>query len=812
MPSIGLLPGIALLAGAAFGIRAPVSAVYVVWTAGILAVVGWIAWWLGKGRTTVAMLAAAFFSAAVGLAADAREQALRTPLRTLLDREFGGFAIETLGPGARHDPLLVRVLLLEDASRAGDVHTLLAAVAAVRVRDEWHQTHGTVSLTVGGAPAQHAADEWRAGRTLEASVTFRRPSRYLNEGVPDFERDLALGGTTLFGSVKSGLLVRVVKRGGRIQEGAATLRQRVRRSVDCWVGRHDAVSAAIVTAVLIGDRSGLPEAVRLRLQAAGTYHVIAISGGNIAILAGLMLASFYLCGLGGRVAAFGTMLVLVAYAQVVTAGPSVWRATTMAVIYLGARVIDHRSAPWHTLAVAAALIVSTSPLEVRDVGFILTCGATAALIEGARRLGHTSSRHLVAGWLIASLVASTAAEAALLPVSAWTFSRVTSAGLLLNLAAVPLMGFVQIGGIVLASADEVETIAGPAGRIAHSAARALTESARLVDLAPWLTARVPPPPIWLIGFYYLGLASALVTRGAPRALGMAACGISVAGIVVGQPAGWWRAASEPSALRMSAFDVGQGDATLLQFPDRTTLLVDAGGMPFGAGSFDIGSRVLSPALWALGLRRLDTLLLTHGDPDHIGGARAIVGDFWPSAVWEGIPVEGHVALQDVLAHARDTGALVRRRQVGDNLRIGGASIRVLHPAVPDWERRRVRNDDSVVLEVRYGDVAVLLLGDVGGGIERTIATQLTPAKHRILKVAHHGSRTSSSRELIESWRPDIAIISCGRGNSFGHPAPDVLQRLESVGAAIYRTDLHGQVSVETDGTDVRVRTFVGGKQ
>ena len=606
---------------------------------GILAVVGWIAWWLGRDRTTVATLAAAFFCAAVGLAADAREQALQTPLRALLDREFGGFAIEALGPGARHDPLLVRVLLLEDASRAGDVHTLLAAVAAVRVRDEWHDTRGTVSLTVAGAPARHEADEWRAGRTLEASVTFRRPSRYLNEGVPDLERDLALGGTTLFGSVKSGLLVRVVAEGrshpGRRRQlfGNACVEVSIVGSAGMTLSPPPS-SRRCSSAIVRASRT----TVRLRLQAAGTYHVIAISGGNIAILAGLMLASFYLCGLGGRVAAFGTMLVLVAYAQVVTAGPSVWRATMMAVIYLGARVIDHRSAPWHTLAAAAALIVSTSPLEVRDVGFILTCGATAALIEGARRLGRTSSRHLVAGWLIASLVASTAAEVALLPVSAWTFSRVTSAGLLLNLAAVPLMGFVQIGGIVLASADEVETIAGPAGRIAHSAARALTESARLVDLAPWLTARVPPPPIWLIGFYYLGLASALVTRGAPRALGMAACGISVAGIVAGQPAGWWRAASEPSALRMTAFDVGQGDATLLQFPDRTTLLVDTGGMPFGAGSFDIGSRVLSPALWALGLRRLDTLLLTHGDPDHIGGARAIVGDFRPSAVWEGIPV------------------------------------------------------------------------------------------------------------------------------------------------------------------------------
>ena len=354
----------------------------------------------------MATIAAAFFCAAVGLAADAREQALETPLRTLLDREFGGFAIASIGPGARHDPLLVQMLLLEDASRSDDVHTLHVEVVAVRIRDEWHGTRGTVSVTVGGAPGHHQPDEWRAGRTIEGFVAFRRPSSYLNEGVPDLERDLALGGTTLFGSVKSGLLIRVVAQGNRLRETAATLRQHVRRSVVRWVGRHDAVSAAIVTAVLIGDRSALPDAVRLRLQAAGTYHVIAISGGNIAILAGLVLVSFYLGGLSGRAAALGTLLILVAYAQVVTAGPSVWRATMMAVIYLGARVIDHRSAPWHTLAFAAGLIVSTSPLEVRDVGFILTCGATAALIEGARRLRH--ERGALSSWLIASFAASLA--------------------------------------------------------------------------------------------------------------------------------------------------------------------------------------------------------------------------------------------------------------------------------------------------------------------------------------------------------------------------------------------------------------------
>ena len=426
------------------------------------------------------------------------------------------------------------------------------------------------------------------------------------------------------------------------------------------------VSAAIVTAVLIGDRSGLPDEVRLRLQAAGTYHVIAISGGNIAILAGLMLAGFYVCGMGGRVAAFVTLLVLVAYAQVVTAGPSVWRATMMAVIYLGARVIDHRSAPWHTLAVAAALIVSTSPLEVRDVGFILTCGATAALIEGARRLARTSSRHLVISWLIASLAASVAAEVALLPVSALDVLARDQRGS----PAQPGRGAADGVRPDRRHRSGFRRRAGsdrrPGGldctqrrprvdrKCSSRRSRAVAHGSRAS--ASYLAHRLllPWPRLCARDSWCLHGRSVW-----PR------CGISVAGIIVGQPAGWWRAASEPSALRVTAFDVGQGDATLLQFPDRTTMLVDTGGVPFGAGSFDIGSRVLSPALWALGLRRLDTLLLTHGDPDHIGGARAIVGDFRPSAVWEGIPVEGHAALQDVLAHAREMGALLSRRQLGD---------------------------------------------------------------------------------------------------------------------------------------------------
>ena len=811
MPPVGLVPALAVVAGAAGAIVTDRVAV-AGWVVAGLGVASWIAWLCHLQRLTLVTVATGFFCASATLAVEARREALQTPLRAALDEAFGGFDLRTIGPGERHDPVLVRAELVEDAARDEGFVALRALVTTVRLEGRWRPARGGVTFAVGGTAAAARAGEWRAGRTIETYATFRRPTRYLNDGVADFERQLALDGTTLFASVKSGLLVDVVARGGMGQEAAAAARRYARHRIDRRIAPHDPLSAAIVTAVLIGDRTGLPEPIRLRLQAAGTYHVIAISGGNIAILAALALGALLLCGISGRPAALATLLLLVGYAEIVTTGASVWRATLMAVVYLGARLLDHRSPPWQGMAMAAALVLCVRPLDARDAGFMLTFGATAALLEAARRLSSRAPRRRPARWLLASLAASTAVEVALMPVNASIFSRITGAGLLLNLIAVPMMGLVQVGGMVVVLLDGIDMLAAPAAWTAHAAATALVESARLVEAAPWLVARVPPPSVGLIAIYYAALAAALAGRGVVRIGGAGLLAAAAGAIVSGHPEGWRPADDAPRILRLTAFDVGQGDATLVQFPDRSTLLVDAGGIPFGGGSFDIGGRVLAPALWARGVRRLDALLLTHGDPDHIGGARTLVSDFSPSRLWQGIPPARHEPLAAVLERARGAGARVERRQAGETMAMGGARVRVLHPPAPDWERRRVRNDDSVVLEVRYGDVAVLLPGDVGAAVERGLVDHLTPARVRILKVAHHGSRTSTSRALVEGWRPQIAIISAGRGNTFGHPAPEVLERLAEVGATVYRTDRDGQITIETDGGRVQVHTYVGGLQ
>ena len=802
--SVGLFPAIALIVGAVSALALPLQIHWsVVLASGCVALA---AWFTNARRATTFTLAIGFWAAGALLTADAQARALQTSLREVLDRECGGFLVGAMGQEGAHAPMDVRAVLTEDASLHDSYVSLRARVLAIRIRGEWRTVEGNVIASVGGDTSLQRAGEWRAGRTVTAPMTFRRPARFLNEGVPDFERDLALDGITLLASVKSGLLVDVVARGDPLTEFAAVVRDHVRRAMTRWVAPHDATSAAIATAVLIGDRGGLPDETRDRLQAAGTYHVIAISGGNIAILSACITACLALSGFRGRRASVPAMVMLSLYALVATSGPSVWRATLMALVYFGARALDHRVPAWHATAVAAALMLIARPLDVRDPGFVLTFGATAALLEGGRWGLALAPRHRVLSWLVASVSSSLAVEAALLPVSAQMFSRVTSAGLLLNLLALPLTVVIQVAAMVAAIFDQVTWIASTAGHVASGAAWGLVRSADLVTLAPWLSSRVPAPGIAPIVAYYLALVIALTM---PRVRMAAVFILAALAVVIGRGIVSVRDASnhEPPRLRLTMLDVGQGEAMLLETPTHDTVLIDTGGSPYG-GSVDIGQRVLAPALWSRGVRSLDTLLVTHGDPDHIGGALAVIDDFAPSHVWEGIRVPMHLPTQILADAAARRHVDVRALRAGEEMRMGEVRIHVLNPPAPDWERRRVRNDDSVVLEVIYRDVALLLTGDVGADVERVVIPSLIPARVRVLKVGHHGSRTSTTKELLDAWPPSIAVISAGRGNRFGHPTPEVLQRLAQSGAVMYRTDRDGEITLETDGYVVQTSTYV----
>ncbi len=333
-----------------------------------------------------------------------------------------------------------------------------------------------------------------------------------------------------------------------------------------------------------------------------------------------------------------------------------------------------------------------------------------------------------------------------------------------------------------------------------------------------MVVRHGPPAIrWLVVAYYVSVAVAIASarfrRHALASLTLA-LGLLLAGI--GAPREVEEAPRD--ALRVVFLDVGQGDATLVRFPDRRAYLIDAGGLPApapidtpepGPSGVDIGDRVVTPALRALRIRCLDTFIVTHADPDHIGGARAVIRSFWPRAIWEGIPVPPHPARRDLVADAESAGLEWRIVQRGEHIRLAQVDVRVLHPPRPDWERQRVRNDDSVVIELRYGDVSVVLPGDIGKEGETAVLAHLQPSPITILKAPHHGSATSSTPELLHALEPDLVVFSAGRANRFGHPAPAVVARYRALGTTMFSTAEDGAVIVDTDGKSVRVRGWTG---
>lgn len=825
MRSVGVLPALAIIGGAGAGRLLTVP--HLEWW--LLAILGIaiLTWVRGLGVCLVVAVCLGLFTASLLLASHARERALDPVLRRLLDAEFPGFVFDeasTDWPEA--EAVATRFTVNEDAAVRDDAVSMPACVRAVHMGHGWQEVPcERIRLSIGGDEAVRRVHSWRAGRTFEAPVQFRRPTRHLNDGVADAERDLLLGGVSLSGAIKSAWLVEPIARGPMLQEMAGDVRAHVRRRVGAWIGARDPVAGGIVTAVLIGDRTGLPDDVRERLQRAGTYHVIAISGGNIAILVGLIALVLFVCGIRGRMAAAVTIVMLGAYALLVTAGPSVWRATLMAILYLAARLADQRTSPWQAMAVAAAVLTLIDPLGIAQPGFLLTFGATAALVEVARRtadrmppapgaakdappLAARLRRHVVT-WIGLSVVASLAVEAVLAPIAAQSFFRLTVAGLVLNLASVPLMAVVQTAGLALVCLPGPDWLIAPAGWIAGAAARAIVESAGLVDIVPALSWRVPPPGPLMLAVYYVGLGVTATARGRLRAGAMVVTLLTATSIATGRPVSSGSTlARDGTSMRLTMLDVGQGESVLLETGGARPLLIDTGGVPFGEGSGDIGGRVIAPALWARGVRSLGALLITHADPDHVGGAAVVADAFHLDWLWQGIDVPSHEPGQALARAALAGGARLEPLRAGETRAWGRARIRVLHPPAPDWERMRVRNDDSVVLEVRFGDVAVLVTGDISGEVEQQIVPMLSPAPVRVLKVAHHGSRTSSSPALMDAWRSQIALISCGRGNPFGHPAREVLTRLQEAGSRIYRTDKDGQITLTTDGRTVNVETWM----
>jgi len=766
-------------------------------------------------QTRKVCICAAIFCAAAWNGAAARDAMLSSPLQT--------WYRSIAAAGRLSEVVFVRGSLSADAAQTERGIRLLVDVDALRaVGEPWRAMTGRVQLHFTGTDAANRARAWTAGRTVVVPALLREPQVFRNPGVAG-EKWLQLHRTAdLVGTVKSSALV-IVGASGWLNDLAAAVRSRVRAAAADVVAPRSIQAAAIMSAILIGDRAGLDDEVQRQMRAAGTYHVIAISGGNVALLTGACFLLLRHILRSFRTVAAVTIALVLSYSWIVGGEASVQRAAVAATVYLLMSLWGWRSSPVQILAITAVVLLLAQPLTAIDIGAWLSFGATFGIVVGARRFvtwaggDHASSegqaprsrgeRIAHSAWrMLLGLFASTlAAELVLAPMMAAIFARVGPLGLVLNFVAIPAMAVVQFAGFAVLAIHGWPSAAALAGRLVAIAADALTGSAGAVDSAPWLVWRVPPTPVVLTIAYYAALGAACAQRGWSRLRRLCVGAAALFLVLIVTAPGIESAAPSGGRLRITVLDVGQGDATLVQFPDRHSLLIDAGG---GVGATGFGERVITPALWSLGTRRLDWLAITHPDIDHIGGAIDVQRDFAPREVWESIPVPPNAELVALRRASHERSIAWRQLLAGDRLEIGSVSIETVHPPAPEWERRRVRNDDSMVLRLQFGNLDLLLTGDAGAEFERRFAGErLLPL--RIVKVAHHGSRSSSSPAFVRSFKPQVAVVSAGRGNLFGHPSPDVLDRFAQAGAVIFRTDIDGAIVIETDGATVDVMSMTG---
>jgi len=572
---------------------------------------------------------------------------------------------------------------------------------------------------------------------------------------------------------REGLLVTASARAGEVVPGDAPSPPwpvRARRAAREAIARClPPVSAAVLAGLLLGDRSGLPPEIDDGFRRAGVYHVLAVSGFNVALVAGSVFALLALARAGRRGAAIGALAAVLAFAAIVGGEPSVLRAVVMAAAVLGALLVDREASVLNGLALAALVILAARPGDLADPGFQLSFAATGGIVLAPL------PRRPVLG----AIGVSVAAQLAVLPIALAHFNQLTAIGPLANLAAVPLAGGATLVGL---AAVAVSAASGFAADVLLHAAWPLVLGLRAVVAAaaavPWALVHLPAPHWTAIVTYVaaagLGLAAWQHRQAAParaRACGAAAGLLAAVAVAI---ALWPLARPPDGRLRVAVLDVGQGDAIVVETPQGEAVLVDAG--PGGPMRLDAGERVVAPYLWNRGIRRLAAAITTHGDADHAGGMGAIRRHFAVARDW-------------------DPGSMPQAPQW-----IGGAVLRPLaggHPAAR-------RNEAALVLRLDHGLASFVLASDAGAEAERRLLATGAPLAATVLKVGHHGARGASTSAFLSRVQPALAVVSVGARNGYGHPAPEALARLHAAGAHTLRTDRDGAVIFETDGRTLTV--------
>ncbi|MEW6524704.1 MAG: DNA internalization-related competence protein ComEC/Rec2 [Bacillota bacterium] len=568
----------------------------------------------------------------------------------------------------------------------------------------------------------------------------------------------------------------------------ASIRSLLQRALERSLPRED---SDLLRALLFGDKSRLPRELRESAALAGISHLFAVSGLHASVvgLAGAYLAAK--AGLG-RLACLAGLAAVCLYAAVCGPGPAIIRAMVMYAVGVTAHLFCRQIDTVVSLNIAALVVLWFWPPWLFTAGFQLSFMAVA----GIALLGPVIRAYLgfIPRPLAASLATTTSVQLATLPILGWHFGQVSLAGLLVNIVAVPAALVAVVAGLVTAIVSLVSfTLGGVCGIVVRLALLVLGICARAGSRLPGAAISLPAFGAAATAWYYLVLGACLNRRAhRRRLLGLAALTCLVWGQVMAGPAGF----------EVVVFDIGHGDAILLRAAQGPVVLVDAG--PPGSGSSPAAFTIV-PYLRHAGVRAIDVLLLTHAHDDHYGGAMDVLKAFpcrllMVAAEGDGWPPPQLVDL--VLKQ----GGKVWEAAAGQRLDLGAIRLEVLHPPTGFAGGP---NESSLVIRASYGRWSMLLTGDIPAAVERQLLQDYPwQLAADVLKVAHHGSLTSSLPEFLEATGARHAVLSSG--GRFGHPSPVVLARLAQAGMTVWRTDRQGAITIRVDARGWEVRGFKTG--